>query len=290
MPPRIISMTPGDNTTMAAGDITITVIYKNAGNATGNTVLLELMTPDGWVAITPSLLEQNKYDNTRLYSKYTWDMEEYTRYMGNAGGECVIRATLTDADGNTDTLSVAYSIDNEAPQIPENIIATSDSGINKIYWDKSKSADCAGYILYRKTAQSMYTKIATIEGAGNTWYLDMGVAGETDPESGAGILYTYAVTAYDAFGHESRKSTGVTVESTKDTKAPVVDTITPKDVTISGSVTIKVESQDNIKAASNSLYYRKAGEEEWKLIGTNPASYGGKYLHLEYVRTFRRRV
>jgi hypothetical protein len=110
----------------------------------------------------------------------------------------IITVTAQDSDGNTstDTITITYSLpDTEVPTTPTSLIATavSSSQIDLSWAASADNIGATGYKIYRDGIQ-----ITTIS---NTSYQDTGLSPST--------TYLYTVSAYDAAGNESTKSSSV---------------------------------------------------------------------------------
>lgn len=87
----------------------------------------------------------------------------------------------------------AYAV----PSAPQNVLAKGAGwGSVGINWVPVTGA--TGYYIYRSTTGSNYTKIGTVTGELNAYYVDSGLASST--------LYYYQVTVYDGGGESSRST------------------------------------------------------------------------------------
>ena len=265
--PQIISVTPQDNAQMGGTHINLSVRFKNVGNSTGNTVKIEYSNEGGeWNMVSPTLLGQRVYDKNTLYADYTWNIE---RLKG--GKEYTIRYTLTDSDGNTDVKEARYKIDREAPQKVAGVKAEDNEGIIKIGYDASKSADCEGYRIYRRSGENGSVLIKELHGRYTTEYQDTDVT--------AGGYYEYVITAYDRYNNESEASVTIPVVAGSDTGAPVIRNITPGAGKVNGTVHMTVAAEDNIKVNEIRLEYRKediTGHGAWTVIESKTADASGR--------------
>ncbi|MBQ8183505.1 MAG: leucine-rich repeat protein [Clostridia bacterium] len=80
--------------------------------------------------------------------------------------------------------------------------ATSTKSGVKLQWNKISGA--TGYIVYRKTGNGSWTKIATVKGSGKTVYLDKSAK--------KGITYTYTVRAYYGSSKSSYNAKGLSIK------------------------------------------------------------------------------
>lgn len=253
--PGILSVTPEDYEIVGGNQLELSVLCENKGNSTGNSLTIEYYDEknERWITITKPALGQK--ENTQTYViKYTWDIGEL-----NMGSNVDLRFILTDADGNSTEKLVTYTVDCTAPLAPAEVRAEDDGGIITISWDISKSADCAGYLLYR---MDMETKEAVllgdITGRNSSWYQDSSVED--------GKTYGYYLAAYDGFGNKSLETEMVEITAAEDTKAPRVTAMTPEAGKVNKQVSITVTGKDNRAVTAFSLYIRQNHEEEWKYL------------------------
>ena len=77
--PSITTISPGENTVIGSGSVTITVRFLNTGNSTGNRVKF-LYSADGenWKDISRTLIGQQNFSGTELYASCSWDISKLT--------------------------------------------------------------------------------------------------------------------------------------------------------------------------------------------------------------------
>ncbi|QQS15939.1 MAG: fibronectin type III domain-containing protein [Candidatus Moraniibacteriota bacterium] len=129
------------------------------------------------------------------------------------------RVAAVDAAGNASAQGTAVSAttaqDSAAPTVPTGVSATavSISQINLSWTASTDNIAVTGYKVYRCTGASCsnYTQVGTPSG---TTYNDTGLTVST--------TYRYQVTALDARGNESARSTTVSAATNSDTTAPSV--------------------------------------------------------------------
>ena len=143
------------------------------------------------------------YSDTSLSpsTTYTYAVSAYDATANESGQSNQVTAT---------TLSKS-SQDTESPSTPTSLSATtiSSSQIN-LFWDASTdNVGVAGYKIFRNGTQ--------ITTATNTTYSDTILFPST--------TYTYAVSAYDAAGNESTKSTFVSATTLADTNPPTISSV-----------------------------------------------------------------
>ncbi|MFJ4617545.1 fibronectin type III domain-containing protein [Streptomyces sp. NPDC088812] len=221
------------NLTLPAGKHTLRVDYVNwTGNAnvaftyaprtTATVDKVKPLTPTGLAAT---------YDTATGRAKLTWaankemDLAGYRIYRRPAESTTWTRLTATASTTYTDTTlpvtGTAYAyelraydkagnesagtadktvttVDRTAPGVPAGLSVSSESGGLRLLWSQVTGA--ASYGVYRAaSADGTYTRIGT--GADQVSYLDT-----TAAEDGT---YFYRVTALDAAGNESARSTAV---------------------------------------------------------------------------------
>ncbi|MCR5837567.1 MAG: fibronectin type III domain-containing protein [Lachnospiraceae bacterium] len=250
--PEITKVEPKNNASIGGGSTTITVYYKNSGNSVGNKVKFEYQSENDagekvWEQIGGVTYGQQTYNSTTLYSRCIWD------YMNVKNGECKMRITLYDADGNTDTETFSYIIDTEGPIPTDDIRAKSSDGVVTVSWSESDSADCVKYKVFRAEGEnSDYVLVATVN---DNEYSDKNVE--------EGKTYFYKVSGLDNYGQEGEKSESAKVTISTDEAAPEVTGISVKNKRINKVTKVKVTGSDNLKLATLSLEYQNPKDEEW---------------------------
>ncbi len=252
--PEITEISPADYCGIGGDKVTLTVKFKNVGNAVGNRVKMEYQNEEGeWEMLSPALLGQKQYNTTTFYVSYVWNISKLN-------GEYNVRYTLYDAEQNTDVVEAVYFIDREAPKLPAEFGADSENGIIQLSWEASESADCSYYKLYRKeTEAEEYTLLAKLSDRYHTTY--------TDRQVEEGKSYTYALIAGDTYNNESEYSEPVVVKVDEDQAAPEVKTMLPKAGRVNQTTEITVTAADNRGVASIRLQYRAEDAEEWNDLG-----------------------
>ncbi|MGN0386256.1 MAG: fibronectin type III domain-containing protein, partial [Lachnospiraceae bacterium] len=259
--PQITSIYP-DEYEKFFGVVTLGVEFKDCGNSTGNKVKMEYLSPEGdWVAITRTPLSQRRKDAATLYAEYNWD----TR-LATVTGLFTVRFTVTDKDQNAVSAERTYEIDKTAPKAPGTLEVSGKNGCVLLTWEASQSADCTGYRIYRKgTGEQEFEQISALEGRYADHY--------TDKEVREGENYVYAVTALDDSGNESTLTLSMELVVPGDEEAPKVLSMEPGSGKINKICSLTVTASDNRKVTSILLYCR-VGQEEWTLIGEEPAEEG----------------
>jgi len=259
--PSILSMTPSDNSKVGGDSVTLKVYFKNVGNSTGNKVQFAYSEDAGetWNKINASLIGQQTYNSTQLYASASWDIS------GLESGDYLIRATLYDADNNTDTVEVTYMVDKDAPEAPTNVLVTSKDGTVTMCFARSASADVQYYTIYRKDSEgAVFKKLATVKS-------DEYIITYDDDNVEVGGTYAYYVTATDAFSQESEESeiSWITVE--EDETAPVITKVTPTSGTkINHKSTVTVTGYDAAGIAYVTMEYLQ--DEQWITVEKTKAN------------------
>lgn len=106
----------------------------------------------------------------------------------------------------SDVLSVQIR-DTLAPGAPKDLVASASGLTVKLAWSKSDAADLKGYVVYRGESESKMERLAESESCE-----------AKDSTTKSGIEYHYCVSAVDAAGNESEKSTAIKIK----VKNPVV--------------------------------------------------------------------
>ncbi len=133
---------------------------------------------------------------------------DYTDLVAGAGADSVtylVRSSATldspyveSDDAATVTVSVK---DTKAPEAPSKVRASGGPGRIDLYWDRSASADATGYAVYRaERKEGPFVKLTDRPVSAQTY---------SDTTAKAATTYFYAVTAVDAAGNESERSTAV---------------------------------------------------------------------------------
>ena len=254
--PKITEILPKDYALLGGESVTVTVRFENGGNSVGNHVKLEYLDPetDNWIPITETDLPQQNFDAVTLQASCPWTLPlaEEDLYLD-------VRATVTDADGNTDEKTVSYEIDRTAPFAPEGLKAEESAGTINLTWKPSDSPDAAGYYLYRREAdETEFTKIADISGRMTGWYTDRNVT--------ENVTYTYRISAYDGFGREGDASALTQACAQTDTAAPQIKAVAPQAGKVNRTVKITVTAYDNRGVEKVKLYIKPDDSEEWALL------------------------
>lgn len=249
--PSIQSSTPSDYSSIGGLSTTLTLIYKNVGNSTGNKVKFEYQSGDGeWKAISDATVGQTYHNSTQFSSSCVWNM------AGLKSGEYIVRYTLYDSELNQDVREVTYDLDQDAPKAVQALNVVSDNGLVELRWQPSTSSDCKEYRIYRASeSDHNFTRIATLTDAKIVTYIDATAT--------IGNTYLYQVTAVDNYSQESIATESASITIAEDQKAPVIKSILPTQTRINGVQTVTVTAADNLGVASIMLEVKDEGATEW---------------------------
>ena len=190
------------------------------------------------------------------------DSSEVWHYIGwnltiIPSGNYMVRCTVFDEAGASDSIIVSYQVDRTPPSAPGNLVVEGDSGVIRLTFDPCPEADIKCYKIYRAQGEDgTYSHIATITNLKNLNYTDNNV----EPDK----TYFYKVTACDRFDQESEYSNTAEAMAVKDSVPPVVIGIEPLSGTVIGRNTnITVRAEDNLKLLSITLQYSLDDGKTW---------------------------
>ena len=175
-------------------------------------------------------------------------------------GEYTHTFALTCADYGL-SHEITLFVDRKAPSVPGQFRAEAGVLSNTLYWDAPPEANVAGYRIWLDTADG-FELLAELEGKNTLTFTHAGLT--------AGEKVTYAVTAFDVYGQESGRSSSASATPMPDNVAPVVTAVSPKNgETLTGTVTVTVDAEDNIGLASVTLSFSNGAEpEDWTVLDT----------------------
>lgn len=251
--PQITSMSPETDSSIGGTNVSLKLFYKNFGSGLGNKVRFQYSEDNGenWKNINTSLVGQKVYNASTLYSSYTWDISRMK------DGIYKIRATLYDADNNTDSTEVQYTLDTSGPAAPESIEAVSENGTVTVSWSESDSANCSYYLLYRASDGESFNEIRTISGRQNTTYTDFDVQ--------EGTTYFYYVVPVDVYEQKGNNSEHASVTVAMDSESPKVTHITASKAKVNKNTSFTVGASDNIGVTRTKIQYLEGNE--WVTVG-----------------------
>ncbi len=262
--PQITKVTPTDETSLGNGTVNLKVYFANLGDDNKYNISIEYYDAitKTWFYVNETELKQSVYNVSTYYASVNWDVSSLPRT------EYDVKFVITDEDGYQTSRKVTYYIDNTAPLPPMNLATISATGAIDLAWDISPSIDCQGYKIHRRVADSgeEYKNIGSL----NNVYADS----FTDKTASSGVIYEYAITAYDEFGNESDIVESIKVQCEADTVAPVVQSASPEAGRINGTTKITASVTDNCQVTSVRFEYKAEGDTEWTVLGENVAKDG----------------
>ncbi|MDD6572432.1 MAG: hypothetical protein PUF12_08640, partial [Thermoflexaceae bacterium] len=250
--PEIMAITSSKGD-IISGSTSINVILKNQGDYSKDRVTLEYLDSNGKWKTIATLDSRSIFNKGGVISAaYTWNSRVITGER-----DVIIRATVTDCDSCRNTRSQSFYVDNQAPLGVNNPVIESIDGIIKIGFDISESAECAGYKIYKYSANGAKNLIATIDDGTKNSYVDANVT--------TGETYSYTITAFDDAGNESETCGKLSIKAAVDETAPVVYSITPETEKIGTRQVICVKAEDNKQITGMAICYIDENGE-YKLI------------------------
>ena len=246
--PEILKMSPGDGSELGGKSEVLQVYYKNVGNSMGNRVKFEYSTDKGetWRDINAVLLGQNTSSYSTLTSQYNWDISRIK------SKQCLVRATVFDADNNMAQKIVSYKLDTDPPLAPECLNAESNNGLVELSWNASDTANCVKYEIYRAREGEEFKRIQTLVGRENTYYIDRDVTHQT--------TYSYFIKAVDAYKLVSEESQKFTIMVDADLEKPRVLEFNANKKRLCKNTVLTVKAVDNIGVTSAVVQYFHDGK------------------------------
>ncbi|NLX77891.1 MAG: PKD domain-containing protein [Clostridiaceae bacterium] len=250
--PHITRVNPVNGQVIGGAKATsIYVYFANTQNALGPTAKFEY-SEDGelWTGITGTVNGPYQ-DSSEVWHYIGWNLTIIP------SGNYMVRCTVFDEAGASDSIIVSYQVDRTPPSAPGNLVVEGDSGVIRLTFDPCPEADIKCYKIYRAQGEDgTYSHIATITNLKNLNYTDNNV----EPDK----TYFYKVTACDRFDQESEYSNTAEAMAVKDSVPPVVIGIEPLSGTVIGRNTnITVRAEDNLKLLSITLQYSLDDGKTW---------------------------
>jgi len=155
--PKIYGISPSQDTLLGAGnfDGSVSVLQDTYGCPFRLYVYYYQETTQSWV------LGNKTYILPESYSVGTITQDVYMN-IDNEGDSLKLKCVTEDEDGNTDEYYATYSVDGEAPRIPEDFSVTIIRDNVRCSWSNSVDDDCVRYYLLKKgPGEDRYTCIAT---------------------------------------------------------------------------------------------------------------------------------
>lgn len=255
--PQIISLLPNNNDTIYSNTVTLSARFLNTGNSTGNSVVFEYSenNKQTWNNVVNYSVGQQGSVGGDLYASVSWDIQALST------GTYWVRATLTDADGETAVEEKQYSINHNNPDPVTNVTAATDNGVVQLSWGQSVEIMFDGYDIYRsETANSNFEKIASISSRETVYYEDKAVT--------TGNTYYYYIKVRTIHERESAASSTASVLVNADAQAPTVGDWSGT-ATVNGSTSVTVPATDNKALDEVKIEYYDTVNSVWVTIGTS---------------------
>ena len=252
--PKITSLSPSDGSSLGGNTQVITVIFEKTGDGRGSYVTIgcKKAGENEYTLLTEEPLYAESYSANKLCVKYMWN-------TAGLDGNFDICATLYDADGNTDVKEASYNVTSAGPKAPREFVAETNNGTVELTWEKSVSAYCVKYVIYRLDPDSdEYKEVAVINDRNTVRYIDKTVT--------AGEKYTYKISGINSFGIEGEASDTAQITVAEDKEIPEIKAMTADKPRLNKTAEIRVSAEDNLAVKSVKLEYREADGEEYILI------------------------
>jgi hypothetical protein len=193
---------------------TVSITSPTSGSIVSGTITVSANASDN-VGVTGV---QFKLDGSNLGAENTSSPYSITWNTASASnGSHTLTAVARDTSNNQTTSSgitvtVSNALDTQAPTVPANLTTTaiSSTQINLSWTASTDNVGVTGYKIYRCQGSGCTPSTQTGT-SGTTSYSDTGLSGNT--------TYVYSVSAYDATGNESAKSS--TTFATTQTPPPI---------------------------------------------------------------------
>ena len=260
--PKITSITPGDLSSLGGKSQTIVAFFDKISSDGGNKVRFEFSKSgkDEYMPISKELIGAQNYSANKLCAKCSWNTE-------GLDGNYDIRVTLFDDEDNSDCVEVMYTVTSSGSKPPQNLKAETDNGVIMLTWNKSVSADCQKYIIYRQDSEDEeFEPIVEIGNSATVRYTDKNVV--------AGNSYSYKISGVNSFDIEGNTSNVASVTATEDKVLPEVKSIIAEKNRLNKTAKITVAADDNLSVDTVSLEYMTLLDEEWSLIGKSSCKDG----------------
>ena len=228
-----------DNKGMSAKYLSVPVL-KKAQNVKGGVKVTwkKVKGADGYII--------GRKDNDGGYKKIvqTGDVSSYTDKNVKAGVKYTY--TVVPVSGTVAGFYNEKGVTTKYISAVTTLGAANVSNGVKVTW-KSVSK-CTGYMVYRKTADSKYKRIATVKGSSISSYIDKTAKN--------GVKYTYTVKAYNGSYYSAYDSAGKTVTFLKTVKISSV---------VSGKKGITLKWSKS-SVCDGYYVYRQAGTGKWETV------------------------
>ena len=255
--PKITMVTPEDGSSLGGKTQDIKVVFDKVGNGRGNKVALgwRKAGDDDYEPLTSEPIPAESYSGNRQCVNYAWNIK-------GLDGSYDLRAVLYDADDNTDTYEVSYTLSSFGPKAPAELEAVSENGVIDLTWERTTSADCKEYNIYRlDPGEDDYRKLVTVKDRTTVRYVDR--------TAKAGETYKYRIAGVDSFGTEGEAGNTAEVTVTADASAPYVSKIFSEKPRLNKTARFTVSAEDNIGVKTVTLSYKAKDKDDVTVIGTS---------------------
>lgn len=188
---------------------------------------------------------------------FKWNLE------GMTSGDYKLQIIMKDADGaEISKTSDSVSVDRDAPDPVYGFSAYENDECVSLTWGISSQLNTVKYNIFRRTQDSEYECIATVDGRDTLDYADKNTEN--------GTVYYYNITAVDCFGQESNMTDEVCSSSREDSSPPEVTLFMPESGSvISGKTVLYAKASDNIGVASLKFFVSEDKGETWSEINSS---------------------
>ncbi|MBR3344775.1 MAG: leucine-rich repeat protein [Solobacterium sp.] len=211
----------------------------------------------------PATVPYSQSSDGRIYAA-EWDVS------GLPVGNYTVGFTYTSANGETAEFSTEVHYGNEVPAKLAGVSAFGDTNSIVLNWSIAHEISTNRYHVYR-SADGENFQLAKVFNSRDTlsW---------TDNSTEPGKQYFYYVCGVNRYGEEGIRSDIASAVPLSDTAAPQIVKITPADFTsISGTVSLYAQAEDNVGIARTELYYSSeqddSGNDVWVFLSASDRSF-----------------
>lgn len=199
-----------------------------------------------WKAFT-TITQKASRSNT---FQYKWDVSQLPE------GKVYVRVRVYDTTGNENQyekgiITNLYTIDHTAPDTITDLKAKEAEGYVSLTWTAPKAEDVEYYQIYRAEDETGIYRLVKDKYTCSDYHDSTVSYGET---------YSYKIKSVDIAGNISEYSNETVTDVRKDTKAPTIYSVSPKEGdTVGKDTEISVLVYDNVKVADLTIEYKKKG-------------------------------
>lgn len=161
---------------------------------------------------------------------------------------------------------VEYRIDKTAPAAPLSLTVASETGVNKLSWEKGTESDINYFKIYRSLgSEGQYTLLA--DRVTSLGYYDRDVQ--------IGTTYYYKVSTVDLAGNEGAQTGPQSGTPVEDNEAPKILSVSyGNDATLPTNPGLSVLASDNYKLSKITIEFKDANkpDDPWARIGSKDCS------------------